>query len=439
MFVPCGPAAGHRSSVRRRRPVVSSLAAACLALCVLPAASRAQAGVPLTLAAAERLALEAEPGSESLVARASALSDRAVAAGERPDPMLRLGLANFPIESGGFGTEGMTQGQLGLRQEFPPGDSLVFRSRRFELQAEALTHSAEARQRDVLHAVRDAWLTVRYWQDAQAVVDASRPLFADLVTVTRSLYAVGRSDQQDVLRAELELSRVDDRLLQIREQQARARARLGEWIGAAAERPLAGADPLPYSPPPRAELNERLTAHPALAAAATRIEAQGAAAGLAREAFKPNWALEFAYGYRDGRLADGSPRSDFVSLGVTVELPFFGRNRRSRELAAALAERRAAAADREQLSRQLESRLDADYARWQVLSERIELYETAIVVQAEDRARAALAAYQTETGDFADVMRGRIDRLNAELELVRLRTERSQSIAALASLGGFDQ
>lgn len=439
MFVPYGPAAGHRPCVRRRRSFVPTLAAACLALVVLPPAGRAQAAAPLTLAAAERLALESEPGQESLVARASALADRAVAAGELPDPVLRLGLANFPLESGGFGTEAMTQAQVALRQEFPRGDTLALSTRRLELQAEELSQSVEVRRRDVLYAVREAWLAARYWQDALAVVDASRPLFADLITVTRSLYAVGRSDQQDVLRAELELSRVDDRLLEIREQQARARAELGEWIGDAAMRPLAGGDPLPDTPPPRAELDERLAAHPVLTAAATRVEALGAAAGLAREAFKPNWALEVAYGYRDGRLPDGSPRSDFVSLGVTVELPFFGRNRRSRELAAALAERRAAAADREQLSRRMQRRLAADYARWQSLSERIELYETAIVVQAEDRARAALSAYQSEAGDFADVMRGRIDRLNAELELVRLQSERSRSIAALASLGGFDQ
>ena len=77
----------------------------------------------LSLAEAERIALENEPGQAALLERAGALREQAVAAGQLPDPKLRVALANFPIESGGFSTEGMTQAQLGVRQAFPPGNS----------------------------------------------------------------------------------------------------------------------------------------------------------------------------------------------------------------------------------------------------------------------------------------------------------------------------
>ena len=71
------------------------------------------------------------------------------------------------------------------------------------------------------------------------------------------------------------------------------------------------------------------------------------------------------------------------------------------------------------------------------MSRRIELYEQRLLIQAEDQSRAALAAYRSETGDFADVMRGVIDELNARLDVARLQTEQARSYAVLANLGGL--
>ena len=182
---------------------------------------------------------------------------------------------------------------------------------------------------------------------------------------------------------------------------------------------------------------DELALHPALLAADAKIDARDAGVRLAEERYKPGWAVDLGYGYRDGSLPNGNPRSDFVSVSVTVDLPFFRKNRQDRKFSAALSERRAAAESKEALLRRLSSRLDAEFARWQELSRRIELYERRLLIQAEDQSTAALAAYRSEAGDFADVMRGVIDELNARLDLARLKTERAQSYAVLANLGGL--
>jgi hypothetical protein len=62
---------------------------------------------------------------------------------------------------------------------------------------------AEARSRGVIEAARDAWLEAYYWQRAEQVLSDSRPLFDDLLQITQSMYAVGRSAQSDVLSATL--------------------------------------------------------------------------------------------------------------------------------------------------------------------------------------------------------------------------------------------
>ena len=170
-----------------------------------------------------------------------------------------------------------------------------------------------------------------------------------------------------------------------------------------------------------------------------QIAARQAGVSVAEESKKPGWALDLGYGYREGELSNGDPRSDFVSLSVTLDMPFFHKNRQDRSLSAALSERSAAQYEKAALLRQLTSRLDAEYAQWHDLSRRVALYETSILELSGSQANAALLAYQSEAGDFADVMRAYIDDLNTRLDHVRLQVERAQRYAVLANLGGLSQ
>ena len=406
---------------------------------LLPLATVAQHRVPLTLAEAERLALDQEPGLAALYERAAALDERSIAAGRLPDPQLRIGLLNYPIESGGFSTEGMTQAQLAYRQSFPSGDLRENNALKFEFLSDAASGSAAARERDVLMKTRHAWLEVYFWQRAHGIVTELRPFFSDLVSVTRSLYSVGRKTQHDVLRAELEFARLDDRLIEIERRQGEARSALSRWLGDAASRPIAEAVPN-WKPVPALErLHESLSTHPSVLAADARISASDAEVVQAEERKKPGWALDVGYGYREGYLASGEPRSDFISVAVTVDLPVFNKNRHDRSLAAALRERNATRYERAELIKLLSSQLDSEYLRWQDLSRRLELFESQILDLSEGQAQAALLAYQADAGDFADVMRGFIDDLNTRLDHIRLQVERGQSYAVLANLGGISQ
>ncbi|MDH3490425.1 MAG: TolC family protein [Gammaproteobacteria bacterium] len=436
MFFYCGrsPEINNVRLVKRR---TSQMIVVFVTGVLLAANVEAQHRVPLTLAEAEDLALAAEPGQLAMQAKAAALEARAVVAGELPDPMLRLGLNNFPIESGGFRTEGMTNAAIGLRQAFPAGKTRSFSARQFDFLAAEMIENAEARSRNVLAAVRTSWLDFYYWDRAHELVAESRPFFDDLAAVTRSLYAVGRKSQQDVLRAELELSRLQDRLIEIERQRSRAQAALGEWVGGDAMRPIAlklpGWDRLPSLE----FLHEALPEHPALRAADAQIEARRAGVELANERSKPGWAVDLGYSYREGMLPSGESRSDFISLGVTVDLPFFRKKSVDSTLSAALQERSAAKSVREQTWRSLQSQLATAHARWHDLTRRLSLYETRILDQAKDNAEASMLAYQSDRGDFADVMRAYIDDLNTRIEHIRLQVERAQSYAVLANLGGL--
>lgn len=438
MFFICGLMPGLqyvRPSKRR-----SNRGCAKLAMAVLIASSvQAQQNIPLTLAEAEDIALADEPGRAALLAQASAVDAEVVAARQLPDPTLRVGLVNFPISDGGFSTEAMTQAQLGIRQAFPRGKSRAISAARLQSVAAEIGESAEARSRDVLTETRIAWLETYYWQTAQQTVAESRPFFADLAEVTRSMYAVGRKTQHDVLRAELELSRLDDRLIEAGRAKAEAQAELSRWLGVDAYRPIAMKLPAWPPPPILAHLQRNLENHPHLGAADAGISASQSGVELAQESYKAGWALDLAYGFREGFLPTGEPRSDFVSLSVSMDLPFFRKNRQDRKLASALSERRAARQSRKEIHARLSSQLELQYARWGDLTRRLTLYEDRILGQSASQAQAALLAYQSDAGDFSDVMRGYIDELNTRLDFIRLQVERAQSYAALANLGGLSR
>jgi outer membrane protein TolC len=284
-----------------------------------------------------------------------------------------------------------------------------------------------------------AWLETHYWREAHQMTIESRPFFDDLATITTSLYSVGRKSRQDVLRAELELRRLDDRIINMSKQHSRSRAALSEWVGTESLRPIATNLPVWTAVPPLEVLRKDLRAHPAMLAADASVGASFVGVDLAQQKYKPDWTVDLGYGYRDGYLENGQPRSDFISLSVTVDLPFFRSNRQDKSVGAALNQRRAADQSREELLRRLNSQLESEYVRWQDLGRRVDLYEESILGVSADNASAALAAYQSDTGDFADAMRGYVDDLNTRLEYKRLQVERAQSYAVLANLGGLSR
>ena len=224
------------------------LAAIALALGTL-ASTAASAQSTLTLAEAEQRALTGDPAIGALQARTRAMQDTAVADGQLPDPKLRTGIYNLPLDDFDASREPTTQLRLGIVQAFPRGDSLRYKQQQTEWMANAEQAKAETEQRKLVRDVRKTFLELYYQTQAEHVISKTRRLFAQLVDITQAHYATGRVSQQDVLRASLELSRLDDRTTRIRNEADRQRAMLAKWIGEAASTPLDSSFPdLPALP-----------------------------------------------------------------------------------------------------------------------------------------------------------------------------------------------
>ncbi len=410
-----------------------SWACALLASAILPMGPEAVAK-PLGIEEAVTIAIEAnDPTVTRFEARAAALEERAVADSQLADPKLSLGLLNWPTNSFRYTQEPMTRVQVGVKQAFPRGRTLSLKRQRRQAEAGAERAKSDLQLRKIALDTRTAWLELYYWLGGRGRVEASRQAVAELVEVTTSVYATGRRVSQDVLRAELELSLLDDRLINVDRRMAMARANLVRLIGQGA-----AANVLPDTgfrlplPLPRETLLRRLAQHPSVSVEEAHIRIRNRDIDLARQQYKPGWTVNAGYGARGGQ------RADFASVGIAIDLPFFTGKRQDRGLAAAKRERQAAQLQRDARLLELRRLLDRGYADWQRLGSRVELYERAVTVRAVETTKAALGAYRSGVSDFAELIRSRLAELDADLRLLRLRVDRGQAQAQLLYLQGED-
>ncbi|MAT49955.1 MAG: transporter [Porticoccaceae bacterium] len=388
----------------------------------------------LTLDEAENLALEADPALLERALRAQALQDQAVTDGQLPDPKLLFGLWNLPLDDFSLTKEPATQWRTGIRQTFPRGETLKYRQARTEWLGRAEAAGLDAMAAQIRRDVRETYLELFYQAQAAQIISESRRLFVQLVEITRAHYGAGRVSQQDVLQAQLELSRLDDRASRIDEQREVQRARLARWIGAASAQALGQAFPRLPGVPALAQLESDLARHPSILAESAQVQASRQRVQEAREQYKPGFSVGLEYRKRFGDDPDGSNRSDQMAAMVTLDLPLFTDKRQDRSLAASQARAEAAAQARALRMRELKRSLESDYSRWRRLGEQAALYRDRLLPEAAANAEAAVNAYQSGEIEFISLMRARINELDVRLQALRVRIDRARAAARLLYL-----
>jgi len=394
---------------------------------------------PLSLQDAEAIALRADPSVMMVESNRQALEERAVAAGQLPDPMLKLGLAGLPTDTFNLGQEPMTQVLLGVVQKFPRGRTRSLQAEQLGQRSEGLDALSRDRRLQILKAVREQFLEVLKQVRLNEINEEAITAFTDLADITRDYYATGRVPQQDVLRASVELARVQDRATRISQQEDQARAALAAWIGEAAYREIEPVWPEEPQAPPEAEIISGLHDHPRILALQHNVLAAETGVELAREKFKPEFSVDLTYGGRGGRNPNVGNRADLLSMMVMMDVPLFTGKRQDRLLAASVAESSAAAYERDDVYRQMKSQVEMHAANLRRERQRIELFEKTLLPEASFNADATFEAYQAAVENLTTLMRARITEYELEFEYAQLQADLRKTQARLAYLAGEEQ
>jgi len=388
----------------------------------------------LSMAEAIELAFKQDLSVRQFQQKSEALKQQAIAADALPDPKLKLGFMNYPTDTFERTQEPMTQNVIGFQQMFPAGDTLEIKSKRVLAMSAAASADAENNQRKLVRDVRKAWLERFYWIKAKDIVKQNEVLFSELVNITSSQYAVGRHKQQDVIRAELELGMLQDRISKIETMNEISQSQLARLISDTHAQRVLASD-LPVLPTVSTQ-GQWLKSHPLIKKESAQVVAGENNVSLAKQSYKPSWMLDLSYGQREGLNMDGSERADFLSAMLMFDLPLFTGNFQDKKVAASRLRLNSAQDAREDKKRVLKEMWAKSYTKWTKLSERSQQYHNNLIPKAKQNARASLFDYQNSGGSFNSLVRSQVMELETQLKAVRLDVDAKQAQAQLLYLAG---
>ena len=189
----------------------------------------------LDLTTAQTIALAENPGIAEMQARYEALQEVVPQQGSLPDPVVSFGAMNFPWDEFDRNQEPMTQLQLGVSQAFPFPGKLELREDIALFEATAASHSLAEMRLSLSKNVSVAWWELYFLDRSQDTVQKNLTLLRKLVDIATTKYEVGKGLQQDVLLAQLELSKALDNEIRIQAMRDRGRIKLNLLLGRAPE------------------------------------------------------------------------------------------------------------------------------------------------------------------------------------------------------------
>ena len=410
------------------------------------------------LASAEALAVGQDPMRLNYQAQQARWLAEGTQKSQLPDPMIKLGFANLPMDNLGEGIgldqDPMSQFSVGFSQPFTRGDSREQTRKAFTEKSRQSQSQQALRALEVRLTVRQLWYQLAFTLNAEQLLKQQLDALEQNLSNDMSSFQLGNRQSQDLLQAELQQDRLREKLRANKQQIQQLRAQLSRWLGESswsldprvsgeyqqvasgvtarmtnANQPLAARS--------SETLMAQLQAHPALQSAEREISFQQHQQAIAQSAYSPSYKLDVNYGLRNSELPNGDKRSDLLSVFITMDLPLFTGKRQDQGYRAAVEQKASAQAMRDDLLRRMLAEGQSALAQQKVLAERIRLYDTRLIPLAKDQTLAAKQAYQSNTAAFSRFIMARVEELGLSLEREKLKRDLALTDAQLNFLQGL--
>lgn len=376
-------------------------------------------------------ALTNNPDLAAAKARWQQSSQKGVQVGSLNDPVLSFALSNYPNDDFSSDVTPMTGNEVKLAQAFPFPGKLDGRSSLANEQANWFEAVYRDQHFQIARMVKDAWYRLYLKGRVIAVTERNLALVDDIIRLTEVRYETGAGLQQDVLKAQVQRSKLMERLMSLWQQQTSVQLELNRLLN----RPSDSVFDIPEDLE-LVEVDVALDAlqvagfenRPMTTAYQSLLKRYRQQKNLARLNDYPDMTLWASWRFRDNDLPDGG--TDFVSAGVSVTLPVYREKRRA-EKAEALAGLRMAEKQAESFRSSLEEKIRKAYSRMEETHQQTELYREGIIPQTSQSLQAALSSYQVGKVAFMSLLDSLMTTYLAEMEYYRVSTEYMRSLAWL--------
>lgn len=280
------------------------------------------------------VALSNDGNRKQYSAQSAAMRETGVASSTLMDPKLKVGFGGLPVDSFKFDEDPMTNISVGLMQQFERGSTLDLQQKKANQQADGLGLQVHARELEVANSMTQLWLELGYQQRAEQIMLENRKLMKEMENFIQTNYSIGKSEAQDLLNAQLQVSKLDEKLQANAQMQRRLISQLSEWLGSdwlANEQALHASNQLNWdtlnnklaSSIDSTKHYQQLSQHPMVKMADVSISANKTQVEIAEQAYNPQFGVEVMYAYRQADNMMGEPASDLVSAYLTMDIPLF--------------------------------------------------------------------------------------------------------------------
>ncbi len=374
------------------------------------------------------------PELRAMTLEADAAQQRLRGAGALPDPVVQMELRDIPFSEPTLSPANAGSTRYSLRQMYPLGDKRELR--RGIAEAEATVAGAKRIATLAETRMRAKVAFSQYWYTAQAqgVTESLRALMGDLEQIARSRYGSGLTPQQDVIKAQTELTSLRTDLIMLSSERRQAAARLNGVLARPADAPLA--EPRELRPLPERALDFAALTRaagersPALAVNTAQISAAERNAQLMRASRIPDLGVGAAVIQKGTRLTD-------YELMVEINIPWQTDIIRA-NVNEAQAMSDAAAARREATATQLQSELGQNWASLDALREQGEIVRSTLLPQVQLTFQSALSSYQTGRVDFSTLLDAQRQVRRTQLDLLKIELEQQMRLAEIERIVGED-
>lgn len=322
---------------------------------------------------------------------------------------------------------------FGVSQDIPYPGKRGLRARVAQHEAESVEAQADSIRRTVVGNLKMVYFRLAYIQQTFGVLQNSDGLLNQVQEATEARYRVGQGNQQDVLKAQLQHTKILQEVAHHHQEEGLLQAQIKQLLGRPQESPDILADTLslralPYSV---VELLERARElNPDVRSKQASIDGQEAQVELAQKNFRPDFNVQYSY-----QRTNGDTR-DYYMATFGIRLP--NRGRQKAQLAEAQQNQERVKKELDAESDRVLSEVQQQYVRVKTSEERLKIYTDGLVPQSEATFRSALSAYQSNKQDFESLLSESLDVLNLDLEYQSELADHESALAELERLTGVD-
>jgi outer membrane protein, heavy metal efflux system len=377
--------------------------------------------VPLPLADIISEGLANNQGLKSQAAKVDAMKAEAMAAGALDDPGIGFGLLNLPVDTFSFTQEPMTQKQISVVQKFPWPGKLSLKSQSAALVTLREVAILKEKKLNLAKTITTTYYDMSFVGRSLETNERLSQMVRRLLRTAETRYSVGKGLQQDVLSAQVELSRLLDESISLKQKHRTLENRINGLLGRTSFSPVPMPEnlTLPEGVLSIDDLTKRgLKSNTGILIRLLDIDTAKIDVALARKSYFPDFDVKLAYGQREEDRM-GNDLADFASASVMMRIPLWKHKKQDNRLIAAKKRLEAKEAAHRDLSTGLPFKIESLAEEIMGTRENYRLFNEGILVQAGQWARASESAYQVNKIEFNTM-------ITAQVRLFRLRLMRDK-------------